>query len=234
VIIRGLLVVMRTVLFICLLLTVIVYVFAILFVQLTKDTDLNADGSYDDVPAAMLTLVLGGLIPDMAPMTYAIAKENALFAALFLLFILLGFITIMNMLIGVLVQVVGVVATVEAETNQLTQVKRLLLDSGLGFSEDEVLTAEDLSMVFADVTIISGFQQLGIDTADLFEHSKIVFRDREDIRLRDFWHLAVQHRGNTPVTVKDLVNLRQFLLSEISTLVSKVEIQVDHKRGDRR
>jgi hypothetical protein len=133
VIMKGIMVVMRTVLLILILLTSLLYVFGILFVQVARDSEVNddLDGNYKNVPSAMMTLVLGGLIPDMAPTTYAFAKENALFAALFLFFVFLGFVTIMNMLIGVLVQVVGVVATVEAESNQLSEVKSVLLDNPL-------------------------------------------------------------------------------------------------------
>jgi hypothetical protein len=223
VITRGLLVVTRTVFFICVLLTALVYVFAILFVQFARDTNLNSDGRYENVASAMLTLVLGGLIPDMAPMTYEFAKENALFAALFLLFILFGFITIMNMLIGVLVQVVGVVASVESETNQLTQVKRLLLDSDMGLKEHEFISSQDIAMLLGEETIVDGLRELGIDTDDLIEHSKVVFRNREEIKLRDFWQLVVQHRGNATVKVKDLVLMRQFIYTELSTLVGQIE-----------
>jgi len=223
VITRGLLVVTRTVFFICVLLTVLVYVFAILFVQFARETDLNSEKRFDNVATAMLTLVLGGLIPDMAPLTYTFAKENALFAALFLLFILFGFITIMNMLIGVLVQVVGVVASVESETNQMTQVKRLLLDSDMGLSESDVITSQDIAIVFSDDKIVDGLRELGVDTDDLFEYSKLAFRDRDQIPLRDFWQLVVQHRGNATVKVKDLVLMRQFIYTEISTLASQVE-----------
>ncbi|CAK0894242.1 unnamed protein product, partial [Prorocentrum cordatum] len=180
VITRGLLVVARTVFFICLLLTLLVYVFAILFVQFTRDTSINSDGHFDHVASAMLTLVLRGLIPDMAPMTYNFAEESA-----------------------------------------LTQVKRLIFDSGFDFTEDDTLTTQDIAIVLTQDNIVDGFRQLGIDTDDLFEHSKLVFRDRKEIRLRDFWQLIALHRGNSPVKVRDLVSMRQFLHSEISALASQ-------------
>ncbi|CAK0875132.1 unnamed protein product, partial [Prorocentrum cordatum] len=140
VIMRGILVVMRTVFLILILLTSLLYVFSILFVQVARDTALNEKGAYRDVPSAMMSLVLSGLIPDMAPATYAFAKEHVLYAALFMVFVFLGFGAwwrIMNMLIGVLVQVVSVVATVEAETNQLTDVKSVLLGNHLDLKEDD-------------------------------------------------------------------------------------------------
>merc|ERR1719291_96343 len=80
VIMRGIMVVMRTVFLILMLLTCLLYVFGIIFVQVARDTELNENGDYRDVRSAMMSLVLGGLIPDMAPTTYAFSKENLLFA----------------------------------------------------------------------------------------------------------------------------------------------------------
>merc|ERR1712151_744876 len=123
-----------------------------------------------------------------------------------------------NMLIGVLVQVVGVVATVETETNQLTDVKRILMRSREGLSEEDAITTEDIRALLADEATVQGLRRLNIDTEDLLDHSLVVFRDRREIKLHDFWRLAVQLRGNVTTTVKDLVSMRQFIHSQLSRL----------------
>jgi len=215
VIVRGILVVMRTVVLICILLTSLLYVFGILFVQVARDTELNDDGSYRDVPSAMWSLVMGGLIPSVAPMTQDFARENVFFAIMFMVFVLFGFLTIMNMLIGVLVQVVGVVATVEAETNQLSELKNILLDNDFSLGEDDDITMDEIKLVLCDPAIVARLRGLGIDTAALLDHSMVVFRDNKTITMHDFWQLAVQHRGGSFAKVKDLVNMRQFLYSEM-------------------
>ncbi|CAK0855122.1 unnamed protein product [Prorocentrum cordatum] len=223
VIIKGLMVVTRTVILIIVLLTMFVYVFAILFVQFFRDLGNSRDaGNFDDIPSAMATLCLGGLIPDMAPMTYAIADENLLYGAVFMLFVLLGAFAIMNMLIGVLVQVVGVVATVEEETYQLKQVKNIIIQNRLHLNEDDAITMQDVEALFSDAALVGGFRQVGIDTDDLLNHSKDIFRGRTDLNLHAVWQLAVQHRGDCPVKVKDLVHLRQFIRSQVSALVEQV------------
>lgn len=222
VIMRGIMVVMRTVFLILMLLTSLLYVFGIIFVQIARDTELNENGEYKDVSSAMMTLVLGGLIPDMAPTTYAIAGESWLFAAMFLIFVFLGCITIMNMLIGVLVQVVGVVATVEAETNQLAEVKSVLLDNPLDLKEHDFVTAQQIKLLLKDEDIDEGLRNLSIDTDDLLNHSQIVFWGKSNIRMYDLWQLAVQHRGSNVAKVKDLVNFRQFLYAELTDLSSAV------------
>lgn len=222
VIVRGIMVVMRTVFLILMLLTSLLYVFGIIFVQVARDTELSESGDYKDVPTAMMSLTLGGLIPDMAPTTLAFGKENLLFATMFLLFVFLGAITVMNMLIGVLVQVVGVVATVEAETNQLSEVKSVLLDNPLDLKEDDIITAQQVRLLLKDEDIVAGLQGLSIDTDDLMNHSQIVFWGRPDITMYDLWQLAVQHRGTNVVKIKDLVNFRRFIYNELTDLGSQV------------
>jgi len=227
VIIRGIMVVMRTVFLICILMTTLLYVFGILFVQVARDSGLNHDGSFRNVPMAMASLVLGGLIPDMAPMTYDFAKENLLFAALFFVFVLLGFITIMNMLIGVLVQVVGVVANVEAETNQLADVKRVLLDNRYNLDVEGDITMQQIKHLLGDPSVADGLQALSIDTEVLLNHSIIVLGDRKTITMHDFWRVVVQHRGANAAKVQDLVNMRQFIYSELTNLHSKMSRQLN-------
>jgi len=231
VIIRGMLVVMRTVFLICVLMTTLLYVFGILFVQVARDSELNNDGDFSSVPAAMVALVLGGLIPDMAPMTHDLARENLLFAMLFFMFVLLGFITIMNMLIGVLVQVVGVVANVEAETNQLAEVKKVLLDNKYNLTVDGDITMEQIIHLLGDPGVADGLHMLCIDTEVLLEHAKIVLGDRQIITMHDFWQLAVQHRGANTAKVQDLVNMRQFIYSELASIHDKVSEQLGAARA---
>merc|ERR1712113_895332 len=108
------------------LLMLIVYVFSVMFVQLAKDTPLR-DTHFPSVGDTMGNLLLGGILPDMAPWTYSLGKESVVYACLFMLFVLLAFVTVMNMLIGVLVEVVSVTAQVEKESNQVKDVKNVLI-----------------------------------------------------------------------------------------------------------
>ncbi|CAK0848561.1 unnamed protein product [Prorocentrum cordatum] len=95
---RGIVIVARTVVVIMCLLVMIIYTFAIVFTQLAKGTRLE-DTLCPDMLTTMSTLLLGGILPDFAPTTHAMAAEDFFFAAFFFVFILLAYVTIMNMLI---------------------------------------------------------------------------------------------------------------------------------------
>merc|ERR1711920_143489 len=127
-----------------------------------------------------------------------------------------------NMLIGVLVQVVGVVATVEAESNQLSEVKAVLLDNPLGLKVDDNISMQGIRLLLGDKEIITGLQEVGIDTDDLLKHSQILFKRRLDITMYDFWQLAVQHRGGNVAKVRDILKFRQFIYSELTDLGRQV------------
>merc|ERR1719498_1079429 len=95
---------------------VCIYIFGIAFVQMTADSRIG-DTYFSTVPDAMNTLLLyGTLLEDCPDVINAIGEESFFLRALFLLFILLASLTVMNMLVGVIVEVVSVVSAVEHET----------------------------------------------------------------------------------------------------------------------
>merc|ERR1719482_770886 len=113
---------MRSVLFTLCLLGAFVYAFAICFRQLTDDLPIG-DMYFQSVPEAMFTLLLRGTLPDQADFIYDLYDENPLFAMVMLTFILFASLTVMNMLVGVLVEVVSVVSAVEKEELNVAYVK---------------------------------------------------------------------------------------------------------------
>merc|ERR550532_2098306 len=70
--------------------------------------------------------MLGVILPDQSTMVNRIAAESPILQFLILVFILLANMTCMNMLIGILVGVVGVVAAVETEKTQVASIKNQL------------------------------------------------------------------------------------------------------------
>ncbi|CAK0875009.1 unnamed protein product, partial [Prorocentrum cordatum] len=95
VIVRGVVVVARTVFLIACVLVLIIYVFAILFTQLAKESILE-DTVCSDVATTMVTLLLGGVVPDIADTYRELSSVHPMFAILFLCFVLLSYVTIMH------------------------------------------------------------------------------------------------------------------------------------------
>ena len=73
----------------------------------------------------MSTLLLRGTLPDMADLVEDVGRVNIIYAAFMLFFILLASLTVLNMLVGVLCEVVSVVSAVEKESMTVQFVKVL-------------------------------------------------------------------------------------------------------------
>merc|ERR1719469_1513316 len=88
-------------------LVIVMYVFSVAFRILCKSNSLGAEDSYfSSIPTGMKSLLLPGMLPDSTDHVNAMAEEHFVFAFLFMAFIVVASITIMNMLVGVLCEVV--------------------------------------------------------------------------------------------------------------------------------
>merc|ERR1712061_790653 len=103
IIIRGIGVAVRSVSFTLVLLTVIIYVFGIAFRSMTIGTSLE-EIYFQSVPAAMLSLLLGGILAEYEDTVRTIGSANIITGLIFGFFMFVATITLMNFLIGVLVE----------------------------------------------------------------------------------------------------------------------------------
>merc|ERR1719162_723007 len=102
------------------------YVFGILLKQLLSET-LMGDSHFSTVPLAMHTLILDGTFLDsLGTVVKGLGDEGLFYAFVFYIFVLLSALTVMNMLIGVLCEVVSAVASTEKEELTVAFVKEKL------------------------------------------------------------------------------------------------------------
>jgi len=189
-----------------------------MFTQVSKGSALEHT-YYRSVPHSMLTLVLRGVLPDMTESTLHMAHEHPLFAVLFLFFVVLTFITIMNMLIGVLVEVVSVVASVEKESNQVSSVKKklmlLLQDMGIQDVKDIDFGKDEFKQLLNEPKSAKAMFDVGVDALALVDSADYIFRDADTMSFEELLSLLLQLRGNNAVKVKDLVDMRTSLHWEL-------------------
>jgi len=114
VIVKSIGVAFRSVSFFLMLLVIVLYVFAVFFRQITKDSTIGKE-YFKSVLWSMNQLLLDGVLPIYAPLVRELVDSNALYWPVVMIFILLASVTIMNMLVGVLVEVVRSVAERERE-----------------------------------------------------------------------------------------------------------------------
>jgi len=230
VLLKGLSVAFRTVVFTLCLLGFIIYVFALAFVQLARETPLST-GDFKDVPTAMLCLLVRGTLPDMEGIIMDTLEVHVGFTALVLLFILIASVTVLNMLVGVLVDVVSVVSAVEKEALEVTYAKEQVLsmmENDLDEDNDKMISKSEFAKLLQKEQAAKALQNVGVDVVGLVDFTDFIFPDEKDITFPDFMEVVLSLRGKNVATVKDVVDLRKFMgidmkiqLKEFSTSITE-------------
>jgi len=226
ILIKGMVSATRSVLFTLCLLGIIIYVFGIAFVQLLDGTDAGQK-HFSSVPVAMHTLLLdGALMDNLNTVVYDLGAVHPIYTCLFYIFVLLASLTVMNMLIGVLCEVVSAVASTEKESLQVAFVKGKLMEimneSGLDQDGDMEISKEEFSKILQIPQATRLLQEVGVDPFSLVDNIDFIFapttdpsdeeeEEEEEMTLSfgSFMDLILQMRGTNTATVKDIVELRK-------------------------
>eukprot|EP00928_Gymnodinium_smaydae_P019951 TRINITY_DN17692_c0_g1_i1.p1 TRINITY_DN17692_c0_g1~~TRINITY_DN17692_c0_g1_i1.p1 ORF type:complete len:682 (-),score=147.39 TRINITY_DN17692_c0_g1_i1:120-2165(-) len=220
ILIRAIVVATRSVFFTLMLLVIIIYFFAIIFRQVAGDT---IETYFPSVTEAMLSLLLDGILPDNAQLMRDCFADSIVMSFMILLFILLAALTVMNMLVGILCEVVSVVAATEKEQLTVTYVKSELLNilEELGVDDDEssCITKAEFSYLVTRPDAAKIIQEIGVDVVGMVDFIEYIFKDGE-LSFGDFMELMLALRGTNTSTVKDVVDLRRYIASEFRTLAN--------------
>merc|ERR1719203_1008327 len=242
VLIKGVASASRSVFFTLCLLLVVIFMFGVAFRQLAKDTEFG-EKYFENIFVSMFTLLMKGTLPDMAGIVYEAGDQHFAYAALLLLYIFVAFLTILNLLVGVIVQVVGVVAQVESEGMVVKDVRRRLLAALKDLfpeskGEHTLISKADVHLIVSTPDSARAIHDLGVDVVGLLESEDFIFCDdsvavgyiADTITFGAFMEAVLQLRGSNQATVKDIIDLRRYMLSSISNsgveLASNVRSQV--------
>lgn len=206
------------------LLFIIIYVFAVAFRIVTRNSPVGLK-YFPDLKTSMLTLLLPGLLPDNADTVFDIGRNNLGYGIFFMAFILVAAITVMNMLIGVLVESVSAVASVEKESLNLEYVKSELstLMQKIDKDEDQQLSRMEIASILGMPDAMKIISKVGVDVDGLIDVADFHLFDKKDqIAFSEFLELVLQLRGTNNTTVRDIVDLRKFVLEELLVVEERV------------
>eukprot|EP00928_Gymnodinium_smaydae_P034484 TRINITY_DN2441_c0_g2_i3.p1 TRINITY_DN2441_c0_g2~~TRINITY_DN2441_c0_g2_i3.p1 ORF type:complete len:688 (-),score=152.33 TRINITY_DN2441_c0_g2_i3:34-1914(-) len=214
ILLKGMSVATRSVFFTLCLLGIVVYIFAIAFMQMT-------DGAlkrqyFSTLPNAMSTLLLRATLPDMAEVVEDVGKDSFWLACLMLVFILLSSLTVLNMLVGVLCEVVSVVSSVEKERMTVRFMKVKLLElinrEGIDANCNQNISRDEFMDLLLHPQGIRVIQEVGVDVVGLVDFVDHIFEDNTtEISFADFVELILQLRSSNVATVKDIVDFRKYV-----------------------
>jgi len=225
IVIKGIGVALRSVMYTWVLMVAVIYVFAIGFRQISLNTPLGKK-HFDGVAEAMYTLLLRGTLPDLADFMTEVGQESIGLAIVLMIFILLVSLTVMNMLIGVLVDVVSVVSKVENYELQVAFVKQKLLgmmeSSGLDEDYDHSISRQEFESILVKPEAAKILADLGVDPVGLVDFTDFIFKESECLDFPRFMEVILQLRGSNTATVRDIVDMRKWVAEEFRSLERSV------------
>jgi len=240
ILIKGMIAAMRSVSFTLGLLFVMLYIFAIAFVQLCDGSECQV--FFPDVPSAMHELLLNAALMDgLANLVLPLKEQSLILLLVLYAFIFLSALTIMNMLIGVICEVVSAVAATERESLSLAFVREkmqeLLEESGADEDNDHMISKEEFTRLIVNPKAIAILEDVGVDVMGLVDVQDTLFegeggleegdeaaseKEEKKLTVSDLMGLVLDLRGGNTATVRDIVNLRKYLNIRFSSLEQKL------------
>merc|ERR550514_1293988 len=131
---------------------------------------------------------------------------------LFMGFVLLSAMTVMNMLIGVLCEVISEVAQAEREEAAISMVKRNLLTVLKDLDEDGSgeISQSELRSVSVKKNVGAVLQHLNVDINYLMEFQEMLYDSQDELSIPFIMDMILNFRGDRAVTVKDLFEAQAF------------------------
>mmetsp|Transcript_6252 Transcript_6252/g.15528 ORF Transcript_6252/g.15528 Transcript_6252/m.15528 type:complete len:626 (+) Transcript_6252:42-1919(+) len=214
--IKAILVAARSVIFTMGLLGMIIYVFAVLFRQLSADTAVG-DEYFPSMLATLSMLLLElGPFPDQSRIVRLIFSSDPMLGTLLFIFLIVTLLTVMQLLIGILVQVVGVIAAAERDSMETTLVRDRLRAMYKDIGDESTITSGDFTKLLQERGTAKQLQDIGVDVLGLWDLMSYIFEDGKPISFSKLLELLLSLRGGKPATVKDVVDLRLRLMRELS------------------
>lgn len=209
IIVKGLAFAARSVCVFSLLWGIITYAFAIILQQLTEGTSIGTL-YFSTVPESINTLLLPAVFGANAEVINSITLENPGLWPIMVFFMALVSVTIMYMLLGVLVDVIGAVASTEKQKIEITYIVGQLreeLEKMHIVPEDMALTKSDFEKMVLEPGIVRVMHESGVNVDVLAEMLDLVWEDAsktaQKMNFSELVNMVLGMRGSNPATVKD-------------------------------
>jgi hypothetical protein len=228
---------MRSVGFTLLLMVGIIYIFAVAFRQVT-DGSYIGDEYFQSVPKAMGTLLnRGAFIDELSALADDILINEPWLLILLYAFVLIASLSLMNMLVGVLVEVVQAVAATEKEALTISYVREQLEGIMTEMDKDGTgsIARKEFLLLLNNEHATSTLASVEVDVVNLVDAADFIFHSDEiddigvnidkKLSFSEFLELILSLRGTNTATVRDIVDLRKFVQAELKKMERRTEVR---------
>jgi hypothetical protein len=197
------------------LLIIFMYVFAILFMQQMKDT---MPGEFGTLLTAMKTLFIGGCVLDkVATLAQDVKNQSTYMFFALLFYILLTSFTVMNMLIGVLCEVIAAVSAAQKDQVAIDFVKATIAEvlREIDTNMDGFIEHSEFLQLATNERVRNSLEALNVDVDSFVALSDYLFINPEtgandkQYSHKEFLGMVLAMRSTNTARVMDIVLLRK-------------------------
>eukprot|EP00928_Gymnodinium_smaydae_P004128 TRINITY_DN11436_c0_g1_i1.p1 TRINITY_DN11436_c0_g1~~TRINITY_DN11436_c0_g1_i1.p1 ORF type:complete len:955 (-),score=190.19 TRINITY_DN11436_c0_g1_i1:86-2530(-) len=232
VLLKALVAGVRAVFFTLVLLVAFAYIFAIILKQLTEDTQSIQEAHFSTVPVGMKNLLVYAAFPDIGDLFTEIASESVLSCIIFLTSVLITSLAMLNMLIGVLCEVVTMVAEVEKEGKNVEYISRQMRDfmENSDVNSDGHLNKEEFLDLLTCPNVINFLTYVQVDVRSLLEYIDVIFDDEAKFDFKEIIKIVRRVKGSNMCSVQDINDLRTWLGKELREMKASLRREAERAK----
>jgi hypothetical protein len=197
------------------------------------------NGIFDTVPMSMNSLLLTVLCGAQTHFMQSLLAAGWMYYAIYLAFLLVAVLTLMNMLIGILCDVVSEAAEDSKEELLMKEVKSEVtrLANELDMDGDGGISKDEFDLIVKDTKMCQSFCALGVDVVGIANFGKFIYNQAdgdEDMTMSygDFGNLVCQFRGKKLASVQDVMDMRRYVTMELKNLREDIKLGLQDDATD--
>jgi len=192
------------------LLVMALYAWGITMHSFLKDEDDLYD-YWGTVTRCMMTLLANGAFGDSIGEVLRDIAGNGPALIAMLAFVVFASLTVLNMLVGVLCEVVTEVSHAEAEEVALSKLKDTVLVMLMRIDEDGggTISRDELAGILRDAEALAVMNDLNISVHHFIDMTEMHFEEGDDMSIPNIMKLLVDNQGDRPTSVQDLCNFHE-------------------------
>jgi len=235
VMIKGLAAGLRSVLAATALLCGITYLFAVLFRQLASGTDMGEE-FFSSVPLSLYSLLCEAMFPDNAETMTNLGTERWYLGVLFFFFLCMAGLCVLNMLVGVMCDVMTTGASERKEALMVANMAVKLQDilTSMFGTFDGYVSQTQFEALVDDEEVIQLLTRVGVDVHSLIEGAEAIYQQcsEQGLTFSEFVEVVSQRRATTAATNRVVSGLRDFVCTNLPAIEARLSAIEEALRQD--
>lgn len=201
-------------------LMILIYMFAIVFAESLAGTD-EGGGLFESVPQGMNLMLVQVLCGFDADVFATMLNAGPMYYILWLSYVFMASLSLMNILIGILCEVVAETAETEKEEELKREMAHEIGLLGTYDLDEFSISQPQMVETIESPSVTSKLRELHIDVGALLDIVHLM-DSFEVMDVAEFVDMLTHFRGTRTATVKDVVELRKYLSTELMIIETQL------------